>query len=190
MTAHDPRYGAGSLGLAFAGGAAALAVVIALAGLSIVEFGLYDPAATRAHGAFASWAVHDTFIHATQRAARGAPAPKRFSAAQTQSGLQLYGAHCAVCHGGPATPRAAWVSGINPSPPFLLDSATRWSPAELYVIVSNGVKMTAMPAWRFTLTDVERWDLVAFLESLPRSPPSAPWRAALGAGAPSRGAGP
>lgn len=157
---------------AFLCGGAAVLAVLALAGLATIQFGLFDTTATKQHGALASWAAHTTFTHFTQRAARGEPSPDRFSPDQVQAGLKLYVANCELCHGGPATPRAAWVSGINPAPPFLLDSARRWRPAELHAVVSQGVKMTAMPAWRDTLSDAERWDLVAFLESLPASRPA------------------
>ncbi len=33
-----------------------------------------------------------------------------------------------------------------PTPPFLIDASARWNHAELFRIVHNGVKMTAMPA--------------------------------------------
>lgn len=157
---------------AFLCGAAAVMAVLALGGLATVQFGLFNTTATKQHGALISWAAHTTFIHFTQRAAEGEPTPARFSADQVQAGLKLYVTDCEVCHGGPATPRAAWVSGINPTPPFLLDSARRWSPGELHAVISNGVKMTAMPAWRYTLSDAQRWDLVAFLESLPGTRPA------------------
>lgn len=157
---------------AFLCGAAAVVGVLALGGLATIQFGLFDTTATKQHGALLSWAAHTTFLHFTQRAADGQPAPTQFSPGQVQAGLKLYVTDCELCHGGPATPRAAWVSGINPTPPFLLDSARRWSPAELHAVISNGVKMTAMPAWRYTLSDDERWDLVAFLESLPGTRPA------------------
>jgi len=187
--AHAPGHGWGRLLVAFLCGAAALGALIALVGLSIVGFGLYDPTATTPHGPIASWAVHTTFIRGTQRAARSTPTPSRFTAAQVGAGMKVYVARCELCHGGPATPRAAWVSAIDPTPPFLLDSARRWSPAELNLIIADGVKMTAMPAWRFTLDDGEIWDLVAFLESLPTTSPAhyGQARAALTAPAPGDG---
>lgn len=60
------------------------------------------------------------------------------------------------------------MEGLEPTPPYLLDVTDRWSPAELKVIVSEGVKMTAMPAWKFRRSEGQLWDLVAFLEALPQ----------------------
>ncbi len=72
-----------------------------------------------------------------------------------------------MCHGGSGVARAAWVQGLTPTPPYLLDAPRRWTPAQLYWIVGQGIKMTAMPAWRLTRTQGEAWNLVAFLEILP-----------------------
>jgi hypothetical protein len=56
---------------------------------------------------------------------------------------------------------------MTPTPPYLEDAARRWRPEELYWIVGQGVKMTAMPAWGETRSNGQVWDLVAFLEALP-----------------------
>ncbi len=142
------------------------------------------------------WATHTTMIRSMQRRARGVQAPARFSAAQIEAGLRLYDTHCAMCHGAPGAPRASWTTGMTPTPPFLLDAARRWTPAQLQVIVADGVKMTAMPAWSTTLSPDEIWDIVAFLEGLPgvsateyaeiRSPAAQGGQAQLNLGRPSR----
>jgi len=64
--------------------------------------------------------------------------------------------------------RAGWVNGLNPSPPYLLDAALHWSPAQLEWIVAKGVRMTAMPAWQETMTHSQILDTVAFLRALSR----------------------
>ena len=40
-------------------------------------------------------------------------------------------------------------------------------------MIAEGAKMTAMPAWRFTLTDPQIWDLAAFVDSFTVTPPAA-----------------
>lgn len=76
-----------------------------------------------------------------------------------------------MCHGSPGIARADWTTGLEPTPPYLLDAARRWSPAELQVIVGDGIKMTAMPAWRMTLSEGDIRSLVAFLDTLPSTSP-------------------
>ncbi len=56
---------------------------------------------------------------------------------------------------------------MNPPPPYLMDVARRFSPGELRFVVSEGVKMTAMPAWKGTLPPEQITNLVAFLQGLP-----------------------
>jgi mono/diheme cytochrome c family protein len=158
--------------LPFVCGAATVGLVGAAGGLATVQWGLYDTTASAQHGAFVAWAAHTTFIHATQIGARNVKPPTS-TPADVEAGRKLYVQDCEQCHGGPATPRAAWTAGLNPPPPFLLDSQRRWTPAELHRVIGEGVKLTAMPAWRFTLTDPQIWDLVAFLDSFTTTPPAA-----------------
>jgi hypothetical protein len=74
----------------------------------------------------------------------------------------------ALC-GLPWWPRnfaASWVDGLTPTPPYLFDAARQWSPSQLHFIIANGVKMTAMPAWKLTMSDQDIWSLVAFTHEL------------------------
>ena len=162
--------------LPFLCGMAAVGLIGGLGALATVQWGLYDTTASGQHGALVSWAAHTTFIHATQRASRNV-IPPTFSPADIEAGRRLYVQNCEQCHGGPGTSRAAWTSGLTPLPPFLLDSQRRWTPAELHRVIAEGVKLTAMPAWRFTLTDPQIWDLAAFVDSFTVTPPAAYSRA-------------
>jgi cytochrome c553 len=54
-----------------------------------------------------------------------------------------------------------------PVPPGLYDAAAQFSPNELYWIVRDGIKMTAMPDWPAVARADEIWAMVAFLEQLP-----------------------
>jgi len=56
---------------------------------------------------------------------------------------------------------------MTPTPPYLVDAADRWTPAQLHFIIAGGVKMTGMPAWGTTLSDGQISDLVNFLEVMP-----------------------
>jgi mono/diheme cytochrome c family protein len=165
--ARHPREG--RLGLIVRTWLAAWIVAGALAGaaaLAVVEFGLFDATATTPHSPMVAWATHTAFVNSVSlRAGRRAPAG--FTADQVIAGAGLYDQHCAMCHGGPGTPRAAWVAGMNPTPPYIIDAGRRFSPAQLHWIISRGVKMTGMPAWRGVETPAQTWDVVAFLEALP-----------------------
>ncbi len=63
------------------------------------------------------------------------------------------------------------MSGLEPSPPYLLDATAKWKPRELFWIAKNGIKMTGMPSWRNSLSDAQVWDIVAWLEASRTLPP-------------------
>jgi len=165
-----------------AGGVVAI-VLAGIAALLVIERGWFDATATAPHSAAVAWAVHHAFINSVKRDAGREQAPPAFTQDQVDAGFRMYERDCVMCHGGPATARAAWVSGMKPTPPFLLDAARRWTPAQLHWIVGQGVKMTGMPAWSETRSDADIWNVVAFLDALSRMSPATylDMRAALAA---------
>ena len=54
-------------------------------------------------------------------------------------------------------------SGLMPPPANLAYTAREWTPAELFWVVKNGIKMTGMPAWEYRLADDDLWAIVAYL---------------------------
>ncbi len=137
------------------------------AALAVISFGLFDSTATTPHYPAVGWAAHSAFMSSVKARAGVNRAPPSFNQAEVVAGFGEYQTDCEMCHGGPGVPRRGFVKGMTPTPPFLLDSARRWTPAQLYWIVGQGIKMTAMPAWRTTRSKGQVWDMVAFLEALP-----------------------
>lgn len=154
------------IGLASAGAFGAVAALV------VVYSGLFNTTASAPHVRFIGWLTHTTMIHSVRARAKPIRAPDHFTPEQVQEGFVAYQQRCVVCHGGPATSRADWASALTPTPPYLLDASRRWSPAELYWIVRDGVKMTAMPAWGEVEPDSRVWSMVAFLEALPSIAPA------------------
>lgn len=153
-------------------GLVAAGVGAGVVGLGVILTGSFDAGASTPHGPLMAWATHAAMVRWVQREAREPAAPMAFTAQQVQAGFRDYDTACVACHGAPGVNRADWVKGLNPTPPYLLDSARHFTPAELHVVVGRGIKMTAMPAWSFTRTDAQVWDLVAFLEALPDITPA------------------
>ena len=134
--------------------------------LAVVEGGLFDATATTQHSPLVAWAAHTAFLTSVRRRS-GEALPAQYGEAQVAAGFALYQSHCVMCHGGPGVARADWVSGMNPAPPYIIDAARRFTAPQLYWVVSRGVKMTGMPAWRGVETPAQTWAVVTFLESLP-----------------------
>jgi mono/diheme cytochrome c family protein len=149
-----------------AGGASAF-LAIAAGAVVVVEGGLFNATASAPDIPAAAAVVHTAFITSVQLRARNIQPPARFTSEEVAAGFRDYDASCAVCHGGPGVARADWTQGLTPTPPYIVDSARSFRPRELFWIVGQGARMTAMPAWREVRTDGQLWDLVAFLEALP-----------------------
>jgi len=148
-------------------GVASVLAVMGLGALAVVEGGLFDATASTPDNPIAAVGIHTTFIRSVQVRAAHIQAPASFSPAQVQAGLADYDASCADCHGAPGISRASWANAMTPSPPYLYDAARQWRPRELYWIVGQGARMTAMPAWSESRSSDQLWSLVAFLEAMP-----------------------
>jgi mono/diheme cytochrome c family protein len=159
---------------------AVVSIGAALLPFAFVKSGLFDVGAASPHTKLTEWLTHETMIHSVRRHARAIEAPPSFSRAQVLGGFCTYESHCVACHGASAVPRDRWVSGLEPQPPYLLDSSQQFTSAQLFWIVSHGIKMTGMPSWRGTLTDDQIWDAVALLQAMPKMPPQTyqRWRTA------------
>jgi mono/diheme cytochrome c family protein len=82
-------------------------------------------------------------------------------------GRALYLQHCALCHGEAADGRGVRREGFPTQPRDFTDPAwrRRTSPRRIFYAVREGVRGTAMPAWK-ALDEKDCWDLVAYLLSV------------------------
>lgn len=155
-------------------GAAILVVVALSAVFAFIYSGVYDVAATRQHTAPVYWAFLTALRQSVRRhAAREAPPPPDLADADLiATGLVLYDRHCQPCHGAPGVAPDPLGLGATPPPPNLVLQGRDWPARELYWTVSNGLKLTGMPAWEFRMTEQERWAVVAFIKVLPTLAPA------------------
>ena len=153
------------------GGLIAFAIVAPLGVYVFVRSGVYNVAASHPHTKFTEWITHETMIHSVRRNAKTVEVPQGITPQHLLAGFCAYETHCVACHGAPAIAREKWVSGMEPSPPYLIDATSRWSPSQLFWIAKNGIKMTGMPSWRDSMSDEQIWNVVAFVEAIRKLPP-------------------
>jgi mono/diheme cytochrome c family protein len=153
--------------LRWALGAVAAVLLVEAAAAAAQVLGAFDTTALQGYSQPTSWLIHRTMIDSVRERARHIAGPPGFTQAEVAAGFRTYERRCVMCHGGPGVGRQTWVSGLHPTPPYLLDAAKHWRGPELYLIISDGVKMTGMPAWSLTLSRGDMWNLVGFLEALP-----------------------
>ena len=87
-------------------------------------------------------------------------------------GKAIYDKTCASCHGALGDGKGPAGVGMNPPPPAIgtRDAMHDVSPALMYRIVSVGIAGTPMAGWADRLSADERWNVVAYLNSLRTSP--------------------
>jgi mono/diheme cytochrome c family protein len=143
-----------------------------LAILLFVWSGFYDISAREPHWRLTHWfmeRVRDRSIAAHSEAVK---LPELDRAKFLQEGVDHYQGMCRLCHGAPGYPRMEFAKGLYPSPPELSSpNMQAWSDAELYWIISNGIKMTGMPAFGATHDEPELMGVLALLRRLPQIQP-------------------
>ena len=147
-----------------------LAVIAAFAGVFIYA-GIYNIGADTPH----SKLVYNTLDTLRERSIASysndirPPAdlndPKRISA-----GAGLYNEMCTGCHLGPGVEKSEMSQGLYPQAPEHARGNDH-TPAQQFWIIKHGVKLSAMPAWGKTHDDQLIWDMVAFLQALPKMNP-------------------
>jgi mono/diheme cytochrome c family protein len=94
------------------------------------------------------------------------PEARLVSVAAQERGRRLFLTHCALCHGE----RADGIGrrrNLSNRPRDFTDPSwrRRVSPAEVYLVVRNGRRGTAMAGWKI-LDEDQTWDLVAYVLSV------------------------
>lgn len=98
--------------------------------------------------------------------ARFAQNPTPDTTATIDAGRATYQANCAVCHGPRALGDGPAAFTLNPRPFNLQLHVPLHAPGEVHYWIGEGVAGTGMPAWKDTLSDTQRWELVRYLEAL------------------------
>ena len=160
---------------------AAIAIFLAIAaavGLVSIYSGFYDVAATTPHFALTHRILRIVMVRSVQRQARDVKVPELDDPEKVHTGFRNFHAMCVTCHGAPGAAASEIRKGLYPAPPDLAEAAKEWTPAELFVIIKRGIKMSGMPAWEPTHSGDEIWAMVAFLRVLPGMP-AAEYQAAV-----------
>ncbi len=110
------------------------------------------------------------------RIAKDAPSKAPIAADETAftAGASLYRKQCAVCHGLPDQPQSAIAKGMYPEVPQLFVHKVTDDPAgETYWKVSNGIRLTGMPAFKGSLSETELWQVSLMLSNADKLPETA-----------------
>jgi len=144
-----------------------IVIIVAIAaGLAFIYSGIYDVSAMRPEGKFSGWILSTTMDYSVKHHAKGITVPPLTDTATVAAGFQSFSRMCVGCHGAPGVQKRG--RGFNPEPPDLSEGVSDLSDAEIFWIIKNGIKMTAMPAYGPNKTDDDLWKITAFVRLLPK----------------------
>ncbi len=88
--------------------------------------------------------------------------------------LAHFADHCALCHANDGSGQTPIGKNVNPKAPDLrLPDIQSMSDGEIFWVIHNGIRFTAMPAWGEgdPAEDKDSWKLVHFIRHLPQLTP-------------------
>ena len=127
----------------------------------------FNVAAVEPHTALEFWTLNIVKEKSVKARAQAITPPPIPPSQKIGEAFRMFDEMCVQCHGAPGKEPNMVGKGLNPAPPRLPDTVRRWTRAELFWIVKNGIKMTGMPAFGPTHSDEDLWLIVAFLQRLP-----------------------
>jgi len=86
-----------------------------------------------------------------------------------QAGAKVFSNYCVACHGEMGLGDGPLAKNLNPPPADLMAQGLPGvhTDGELFEWISNGFPGSAMPGFKTSLSDTERWNLVNFIRALP-----------------------
>jgi mono/diheme cytochrome c family protein len=150
----------------------ALAIIVAIGAAVYFFGGFFNVGQTANNPAIADWALAS--VRGASVVAHGKEAPPaslNLDDEQTaKAGARTYSTiGCVNCHGGPPDANwAKWSEGLKPVPADLKVMARERTTGQLFWVIKNGIRFTAMPGFGLAgATDEQIWQMVAFIKKLP-----------------------
>ncbi|BEV15770.1 c-type cytochrome [Herbaspirillum sp. DW155] len=151
---------------------AGLALILLGAAAVLVWSGAYNVSAVTQHWSPVFKLMEYAMRQSVHRHAQQIVTPALDAPDMATAGARHYERFCVQCHGAPGRAPDTAALSMQPVPGPLSAAARKWQLRELYWIVSNGIKMTGMPAWQAHLSEQERWEVVAYLRTMPGQLPA------------------
>ena len=150
---------------------AIFACLLAVAAGAVILRDARGFSASQPPGALERWIARRARSAALPSDARARPNPLQNSPAVLAEARAHWADHCATCHandGSGNTPLGKRTS--PPAPDMRLDTTQKLTDGELFYVIQNGIRLTAMPAWGSGSAHDEQdsWKLVYFIRHLPQ----------------------
>jgi mono/diheme cytochrome c family protein len=149
-------------------------IVTFLGGIAFIYSGLFDVSARWQEGPLVKWVLVTTRERSLDVRKDKVKVPDNLDdPAVIMAGFKYFRRMCVICHSAPGLVPSDLSRGLNPPPPdFAHLKEVDVDPPEYFLIIRNGIRMTAMPAWGITHSDTKIWSMVGFLRKLPNMTPA------------------
>ena len=148
--------------------------VLAAVGVAVtagaVWSGVYNVAADDAHTRPVHSLLETVRERSIQSRASQLQVPDLRDPARITQGAGNYNAMCMGCHLAPGMAETEMSKGLNPAPPNL--TKTTVDAAAAFWVTKHGIKASGMPAWGKSMDDEYIWNMVAFIQQLPKLTPA------------------
>ncbi|MHB1947898.1 MAG: c-type cytochrome [Gammaproteobacteria bacterium] len=151
-----------------------LTIIFLIGVIIFIYSGIFDVSAQHKENPLWHWLADTTRKRSIAVRAVEIKAPSNLNdPAVLMEGSNHYQEMCVECHRAPGLTDSETSKGLNPSPPnFSQMKNLDLSPAEIFWIIKNGIRMTGMPSWGVTHDDEKIWALTAFVRKLPHMTPA------------------
>lgn len=145
-------------------------LIPAAAGYAYFRFG-FAPVATDARPMPFEKQMARMALHARIEKEASQQSPIQPTEPNLTEGAHIYVDNCAMCHGWPGEKSTPVANGMFPKPPQLFVHTVTDDPVgETYWKVSNGIRMSGMPAFSKDLTETQRWQVSEMLANADKLP--------------------
>ena len=142
-------------------------LLVAVAAAAFVYSGVYPIGADQPHWPLTERTVGVLRDRSIAKQAAGIDVPALDDPARIRRGAEHYAEMCTACHLTPGMRDTELRKGLYPQPPDLARGGIG-DPAQAFWAIKHGIKMSGMPAWGRSHDDAAIWDMVAFLQVLPK----------------------
>ncbi len=147
-----------------------ITVVLTLVTVAVIIFifiysGIYNVGQLSPHNSVVRWMINTTKDRSVHSRIEDIKVPPLNDNTMIVAGFKHYNEMCVTCHGAPGEEMDELTKGLTPKPPKLFEHAKELEPKEIYWVVKNGIKYTAMPAFAPTHSEQDIWNIIAFLKN-------------------------
>jgi len=149
-------------------------IATCLGGIAFIYSGLFDVSARWQDPMLVKWVLVTTRERSLDARKDKVKVPDNLDDQTViMAGFKHYRRMCVICHRVPGLAPSELSRGLNPPPPnFAHLKEDDVDPPEYFLIIRNGIRMTAMPAWGVTHSDEDIWSIIGFLSQLPNMTPA------------------